>query len=125
MQIEVANDALRGIKQSGSLPVERDESRRGQRMPLRCKAIAAIVLALGATLVGCGQAQFAVPPPSHDASVVLDEGREASSGVVVLTDSSTALPDPCVDESCVEAGLGCGNGLLDPGEACDDGNSRP
>jgi fibro-slime domain-containing protein len=51
-----------------------------------------------------------LPPPSSDAYVVIDV--------------PTALPcgDACINEP---TGPRCGNGTLDEGELCDDGNSRP
>src|SRR5262245_36891691 len=71
------------------------------------------VLWFAAALVGCSlRATEVTPPPDEDCAVAGDE-------------DGNGLAD-CKDPACASAIAcrpACGNGKLDPGELCDDGNA--
>lgn len=101
---------------------------RGKRIVTRRsrKLTAATAILVAASLVGCGRTFL-----DDSANGGLGDGGSTRDGTVDdARDASTFLDDGGDAESASDAGGAdrdasakpCGNGLLDPGEACDDGN---
>ncbi len=70
---------------------------------------------LSVALLASGCFAPLVPPLDFDASGTSDAMDEASSGMTSPSSSDGALDDSTGEPAA------CGNGLLDPGEVCDDG----
>src|SRR5262245_5088180 len=70
-----------------------------------------VSLAIAVGLSGCELLLHFENPP--------EQGPQCADGL----DNDDNGPADCADPSCAdEANCLCGNGVLDPGEACDDGN---
>ncbi|MDP9150201.1 MAG: DUF4215 domain-containing protein, partial [Myxococcota bacterium] len=93
-----------------------------------------VVAALAVSLASCASSpetgsvfrfDAGVAKTGEDASVPLPTGD--GPPVTFVSDVQTpdaSAPDAC-DDGCAPAMPVCGNGVLESGEQCDDGNSRP
>lgn len=103
---------------------------RARPSPSLLLALGSLFLA-GAVQSSCGgDSEVAKKPDGGsggDASAGGGSGGTGGSGGGINIDSSAGgsggAPDACADESCAsDAGPACGDGKIDPGEKCDDGN---
>jgi fibro-slime domain-containing protein len=102
---------------------------------LKSAQLAVLAIVATALAIGCGSSPDALStfvadagpggnsliPPQDDAGSI-NFGLDSSTN----QDSTTTRgpSDACVGESCVEAAV-CGDGIIETGETCDDGNSVP
>jgi cysteine-rich repeat protein len=87
--------------------------------------LAAIVL-----VIGCGSSPSEVSTfvadggmtlmPPDDAAPIMFNGPEAGT----KSDSGQVMVDACVGDACDQTAV-CGDGIIQAGETCDDGNSIP
>lgn len=103
-------------------------------MSLRSSARVFLAL-LAWVLVGCGSSngnESAFDAGSADSSVPTqeagDDAADSSVNLLVneggLADAPPPLPDGCIGASCFDGAV-CGDGIIEPPETCDDGNSTP
>src|SRR5260221_7054011 len=114
----------------------------GRRTLMKHRLLFAVAIgAIGAGMFGCASSAELVLPSGQDASAgssgVGTGGNggtastgSAGTGVINLGDASIQPPDdggPTCGDACTapDAGPSCGNSLVETGETCDDGNSKP
>ncbi len=90
-----------------------------KRTPIVLGAALAVVI----VAAGCGSA----PVDNDDSMLHIDSGTgsdDATFRPSAVDAGGTLIRDACVGDACIRA-AGCGDGVIEPGETCDDGNTVP
>lgn len=87
------------------------------------------ILSLSVLLVACGDDGGAAPGSTGSSTTGSTAAGSTTAGVDGSTDESGMATTETVDEGTADTGYDpptpmCGNGYIEPGEECDDGNTR-